>query len=347
MKNAIFIGVLSYGTTSKSQADWLKEITPEFEWQGIDTDGPFQSQPRWSRSLAFRLRLGPAVAAVNRYILQSLPAKKVDLVWIGKGVLLYPSTIQLIRERTKLLIHYTPDTAFYGNRSRHFYQSIHSYDLVVTTKSFEMEQYQRYVEPQKLFLTTQGYDPNIHYPHVTTQKRKEAVLIGLCEPNREDCVATLRRHNIPVVIGGKGWDNIVRRYHGEEGFKFLGDSVFGNSYARAISEATIGLGLMSKKFPELHTTRTMEIPACGTILATQRTSQTGRFYDDSEALFFDNFEDLSQKVNAIFSDPQKAQSLAEQGRRAVLRQPFSYPEIMANCLKQVGIEACVRKTDEK
>jgi spore maturation protein CgeB len=104
---------------------------------------------------------------------------------------------------------------------------------------------------------------------------------------------------------------------------------------------------MSKKFPELHTTRTMEIPACGTILATQRTSETGRFYNDSEALFFDNFEDLSQKVNAIFSDPQKAQSLAEQGRRAVLRQPFSYPEIMANCLKQVGIEACVGKTDEK
>jgi hypothetical protein len=338
VKKAIFIGVLSHGTTSKSQADWLRRITPDCEWQGIDVDGPFQSQPRWSRSLAFRLRWGPAVAAVNRFVLQSLPSSKVDLVWIGKGVLLYPSTVQRIRQLAQTIIYYTPDTAFYGNRSRFFNATMSSYDLIVTTKSFEVEQYHRYVDPEKLFLTTQGYDPNIHFPRTNVKKKKHAVLIGLCEPDREECVRTLRANQIPVVIGGKGWENIVRSYYGEEGFTFLGETVFGESYARAICEATIGLGLMSKKFPELHTTRTMEIPACGTILATQKTSETTRFFKDDEVLFFDNFHDLAQKIQAHFSDPDHAQKVADRGRHALLSQPFSYPQIMSACLNRVGFE---------
>lgn len=338
MKKAIFIGVLSHGTTSKSQADWLRKITPDYEWQGIDIDGPFHSQPRWSRSLAFRLRWGPAVAAVNRFVLQMLPPSKTDLVWIGKGVLLYPSTVRIIRQRADTLIHYTPDTAFYGNQSRFFNTTMNDYDLIVTTKSFEVDHYHRYVAAEKLFLTTQGYDPNVHYPRTDIEKKTQAVIIGLCEPDREKCVRILRANKIPVVVGGKGWENIVRSFYGDDGFTFLGEKVFGESYARALCEATIGLGLMSKTFPELHTTRTMEIPACGTILATQKTSETARFFQDNEVLFFSNFEDLAQKIKFYFSEPNSAQLLADRGRKKLLNQPFSYPKIMAACLNKAGIE---------
>ena len=43
----------------------------------------------------------------------------------------------------------------------------------------------------------------------------------------------------------------------------------------------VGLGLLSKRFPERHTTRTFEIPACGALLATERTADTTRFFDES------------------------------------------------------------------
>ena len=33
-------------------------------------------------------------------------------------------------------------------------------------------------------------------------------------------------------------------------------------------------GLLAKWVPELHTTRTFEIPACGTALVTERNSET-------------------------------------------------------------------------
>ena len=90
------------------------------------------------------------------------------------------------------LVYYTPDTSFLHNQSRFFNQTLQFYDRVITTKSLEVPEFQRRMSAERLLLTTQSYDQQLHYPRVPFQKkRKEAVLIGLCEASRERCVAAL------------------------------------------------------------------------------------------------------------------------------------------------------------
>jgi len=66
-------------------------------------------------------------------------------------------------------------------------------------------------------------------------------------------------------------------------------------------------------------TRTFEIPACGTVLATERNEETERFFDDSEALFYDGVDELIARVRELLHEPMRAQAMAEAGLKRVLR----------------------------
>ncbi|MFM7037890.1 MAG: hypothetical protein ACKO2L_09210, partial [Planctomycetaceae bacterium] len=149
---AIYIGIRSPGTTSRLRCDALLRSGRQRGWLLIDTDVPFQAALRPWRSLAFRLRTGPAVSAINRYVLDRLPRDPVELIWVDKGVCLWPETVQRLRSLTKQLVYYTPDTSFLHNWSRHFNRTLHLYDLVITTKSLEVAEFHRRMDPARLLL---------------------------------------------------------------------------------------------------------------------------------------------------------------------------------------------------
>jgi len=255
-----------------------------------------------------------------------------DLVWVDKGVFLRRSTLQAIRGQTRRLVHFTPDTAFHANRSKHFESAIGLYDLVVTTKSFEVGEYERRVGADRLYLATQGYDATVHYPRTADAERKrEAVFVGLAEPDRELCIATLLSAGVRVRLAGHGWRSFLRRWHANPLLAFEGEEVFGADYARVISSSWIGLGLLSKRFPEMHTTRTFEIPACGTVLATERTPETSQFFNAHEALFFDGYAHLAQQLKALFRPENESllSEMAAAGRRRVLAEGRDNASIIA------------------
>jgi len=214
----------------------------------IDTDVPFRSAARIWRSLAFRWRFGPAVQAINLHVCRELPPADYELIWVDKGVCLQPATVKLLRRRTRRLVYYTPDTSFLHNRSRFFDRTVSLYDLVATTKTLEFERFVGLIGADRLLLTTQSYDSQLHYPCVTfAEKRPEAVFVGLCEPDREVCVQALLQVGVPVRLGGVGWDLFLKRNQKNSLLFFEGRAVFGEHYARVLSQASVGLGLLTKR----------------------------------------------------------------------------------------------------
>jgi spore maturation protein CgeB len=317
---AAYIGILQPGSTSRMRADCLRRLTPGWDWEWVDTDPPMRESARPWRTLAFRYQRGKAVDRINRLVMGRIGDTPRDLVWVEKGVFLESSTMRTVRRLARRLVHFTPDTAFHANKSRRFEESLSLYDLVVTTKSFEVSEYHRRVGREKTLLTTQGYDAEVHFPRTAdVDRRREVVFIGLAEPDRELCIATLLSRRIPVRLAGHGWGSFRRRWRGNPHLTFEGDEIFGEAYAKMISSSWIGLGLLSKRFPEMHTTRTFEIPACGTVLATERTAETSRFFDNGEALFFDDYDNLASRVEKLLKQKDTAAlgEMAAAGRRRV------------------------------
>ncbi len=317
------------------RAETLRSLTPGTEWTWIDTDAPFLKSSRLWRSVAYRTKGGPAVKRINDSVREAIAGEKFDLVWLDKAVFLSENTMKQVRSAAHRMAHFTPDTAFHANRSAAFEKSMPLYDLLVTTKSFEIDEYRTRVAPDAVMLTTQGYDPAVHFPrNESGQRRREVAFAGLAEPDRERCIAALLQAGVHVRLGGIGWKRFLRKWGDYPALHFEGEEIFGEAYATLFSRAWIGLGLLTKRFPELHTTRTLEIPACGAALATERTSDTSTMFADDEALFFDDYDDLASRVAKLFGDDDTSplSRIAAAGSQRVARDRRDYPVILAAIL---------------
>jgi hypothetical protein len=332
----LYIGQFTQGTTSRMRAETLMDILNPEASQVIDTHIPFYESHPLFRSLAFRFNKGPFISRINTFILENIK-QNYDVIWVDKAVFITPEITKKLAYSTKLLIHYTPDTAFEGNTSKHFYKSLKYYDYCITTKSFEGAQYLKYIEPTKLIYTPQGFDKTVHYPRCSfEEKENKVIFIGLNEHSREAVVTTLLKHKIKVDLAGKNWTAYIKNNR-LPGLTFLGESLLKDDYAMAISKALFGLGLVSKRFPELHTTRTFEIPACGTALLTEPNSETIQFFKEDEAIFFTSYEHLAKQILHYMHHRSELEQLTQKGHEKVIKQGYDYQSELQKICHKIGI----------
>ena len=318
------------------RGDKLKSLLKNWKFDVIDTDIPFYRLNRLVRSIGFRYQAGPAIRAVNSFIAEHLTESHYDLIWVDKAILITKEITKILRAKGIKLVHYTPDTAFFGNRSKRFYDSIDLYDFLVTTKSFEIEDYRQKVSDSKIIVTTQGFDGVVHKP-VNSFKEKvyRVAFVGLCEPAREKIIQYLIDNESTVVVAGFKWDAFQRKNEKNKYFGYSGRSLWNTAYTSLLSSSFFSLGLVSKRFPELHTTRTFEIPACGTALVTERNPETSSFFSERDAIFYSDPAELVAKIRYYRDHPAELREITENGTKLVNNHGFEYASILGRILDQV------------
>jgi len=330
----LYIGHYNEGSTSRMRGEYLRQLLPETAFTIINIDVPLAATPRLLRSFGWRFKRGPLIQTITDHINSSLKGDfKYDIVWIDKGVFIEPQIIRTLRANSTVLVHYTPDPAFAYQRSRLFYEALPLYDFCVTTKSFELKDYARY--GVKTIFCTQGFDPNLHRPYHDFEQKNGVVFIGHKEEDREFVIAKLVEMDIPVTIAGNHWEVFSRKRKGKKNLTYLGKGVFGEQYAKELSQAQIGLGFLSRWIPELHTTRTFEIPACKTALLTERNPEIESIFNGDEVYFFDDVAEVPAMVEEKLSDSSDLRSRSEKGYRKVTNGQYSYFNILKKVLATV------------
>jgi spore maturation protein CgeB len=318
------------------RAETIQKVIQPDDFQVIDTHVPFFKTNGVFRSLGFRYKIGPLISATNNYIVNHLKASSFDLIWVDKGVFITPKTIKLLKSRTKKLIHFTPDMAFYANQSKLFNSSISSFDYLITTKTKELEVYEKHVPKENILIATQGYDKDIHKSYHTFEEKDNAIVfIGLAEPSRLEIAEYIINQNLTLKLVGKGWSSFVEKHQANKNLQFHGDAVYSENYSKLISSSKFALGLLSKRFPELHTTRTFEIPACGAALLTEKNSETLEFYNTNEAIFYENHTDLVDKIMYYIDNQSALKELIMSGHQKVKSEGYDYESIIKGLLKSI------------
>lgn len=332
----LYVGHYNPGSTSKMRGDYLAQLLPGHRFKVINIDPPLEATNKIFRSIGWRYKTGPLIKNINNHIRSELKDNySYDVVWIDKGVFIDPEIIYKLRKNSKKLIHFTPDPAFAYHRSKLFYEALPHYDCCITTKSFEIDHYRKY--GVKTIFCTQGYDPKVHRPYHSVEEKQGVVFIGHREDEREYIVAKLVELNIRVTIAGNHWEKFSARRRNKSNLIYKGKGVFGEDYARELSGALMGLGLLSRWIPELHTTRTFEIPACNTALVTEYNPEIGSIFSDDEVVLFDDADEAVSKVEYFNRRRDKALSIAERGYNKVITEGYSYLDILQKILKQIEI----------
>lgn len=337
MKRGLYIGAYSEGSTSKMRADILWSLLNGWEFTVIDTDVPKRVMPRLWQSIGFRYKVGPLIGKVNRYVLNNIGTGNYDLIWVDKAIYLTLATTMLLRKHTAKLVHYTPDPAFTFHRSKLFYKSMPFYDFVVTTKSYEMSDYMNVMgSNSKVLYATQGFDKELHRPMVEWASKKGVAFIGHYEEERVKPLEAMLHNGIYVTLAGIGWEKFVKA-HPSVYLNYLGSGVFGTEYVRSISSCLYAWGAVSKWIPEKHTTRTFEIPACGTALLTERNDEIETFFADDEVIYYDNISELVEKIKYYNVHLPELRTLIDKGYKKVQEGGFDYKSIMRNLLNKMEV----------
>ena len=357
--NILYIGQYTEGTTSKMRADQLYQIlkasplkNKKVSFKIIDTHTPFHKCNRIWRSIGFRYKWGPLIKQINKYIINQLNNSSTeqtnhssfvsnhfyDLIWIDKAIFLTPKTTKYLKNRTDKLVHFTPDPAFTFHQSGHFNKSIYVYDFAITTKSYELELYKNFISKDQSIYVTQGFDKNSYRPLTPFKHKKAGVLfIGHQEKERENVLQNLIDKQINVILAGINWESFTRRNQDNQFLNYLGIGIYGDKYRELLSEYQFAWGSISKWIPELHTTRTFEIPACGTALITERNKETASFFNEDEAIFYNTIDEMIEKIMFYQHHSVELEQLTKKGTERVLADGRDYESILRDILKQIGI----------
>ena len=328
----LYTGPLSPGETCEMRRACLERLG--HETTPVDYLPLVAREPVLARKVQWRLRAGPMVERYNRLLVERL-AGRPDLVWVDKGLFVHPETLERARAAGARVVHYSPDDyALAQNVSRHFWESLPLYDVVVTTKARNVAPLQAR-GARRVLLSGKCYAPEVHRPPppgdpARAQFACDVSFIGRWEPEREAWLARVAALGVRLVVRGPRWNRV--RSAALRG-AVDPSPVWGADYARAIGAAKINLGLLSRLAGDLITARSIEIPACGGFLLAERTAEhQAHFAEGTEAAYFDGCEELLGRIAHYLSHEDERVRIAAAGRARCLASGYSYDDRLAAIL---------------
>lgn len=353
----LFVGEIGPGQTSRMRMRAFQRL-------GHEVHGVRVSEPWWrtgwaSRQIQRRLQRGPAIDAANRMALEAAREFRPDLVWAEKQEFLRPETIAELGRSAKLA-HFTPDPYFTltWKRTALMDEAMGLFDVLVYCKTYEREHYEALGKP--LIYMPLGFCDEVHRPLPSDDPRWHCGIgfLGGWEPRREAMLHPLAAAGLDLKVWGGYWDFlgdgrwtlrrhiILRQLAGGEPFRIhedallaachQGGEVYDDDYARALTGACIGLGFLRKVCGDQHTTRTFEIPACGSMLLADRTEEHQSFFEEgAEAEFFSSSEELTDKAVFYSRNDAARQKIAEGGYRRCINSRYAYIHLLATALEKL------------
>ncbi|MEJ8572821.1 CgeB family protein [Microbaculum marinum] len=332
---------------------------------GTDTGVPWRQASWLRRQIGRRLQSGSIVEAINHAALAAAADFQPDLVWAEKQEYLRRETLEEMRRLGARLVHFTPDPYFslQWKRTPLMDQAMGAFDVLVYCKTYELADYSVLGKP--LIYMPLGYCDEVHRPLPSGDSRWacEVGFLGGWEPRRESALHSVARTGADLKIWGGYWDFladgrwtprrriILGQLAGSAPFRIRrddvlapvlqGGEVYGDDYARALTGSQIGLGFLRSTWPDQHTTRTFEIPACGSMLLADRSDEHRDFFEEGkEAEFFSSTEELVDKVRYYVRNETERQRIAQAGLKRCAASGYSYLrrlEVALGTLKRVGI----------
>lgn len=355
----LFLGEIGSGQTSLMRMRALARLGHEV--RGVNTVEPWKQASWLRRQTQRRLQSGSVVDTINREVLAAAEAFRPDLVWAEKQEFLRVATLDRMRGFGARLVHFTPDPYFYlpWKRTRLMDAAIGAFDVLVYCKAYERADYEALAKP--LIYMPLGYCDEVHrpLPSEDSEWRCAVGFLGGWEPRRERMLHAVAATGADLKIWGGYWDfltdgkwslrrqMILRQLAGRDRFEIRrdpllahahqGGEVYADDYARALTGAGIGLGFLRTAWPDQHTTRTFEIPACGSMLLADRTDEHQAFFEEGkEAEFFSSAEELTDKVRFYTADEAARSRLAAAGLDRCVSARYAYVHRLASALEALN-----------
>jgi hypothetical protein len=299
--------------------------------------------PLW-RKIALKLGFHLDVTGAGRALAALARRQPLDLIWVDKGMSVQAGALRAAKAAmgAKALSFSEDDMALPHNRSRRWVRALDAYDLVVTTKIANIEGGElEALGARRVCYVTQAFDPHQHFPVPMDETTRQAFggdlsFIGWCEEDRARSIHALAKAGLSVRVWGPGWQGKLDHPNVRIEGRWVVNTDAALDYSKTLAASKIGLGFLRKLNRDQHTSRTLEIPACGSLLLAERTPvHLAMFQEGVEAEFFASDEELVAKARYYLDHEDERRKVAQAGYERCLRD-YSSVQQMARILTELA-----------
>lgn len=255
----------------------------------------------------------------NKRIRTCVETTHYDVVWIDKGITIYPSTLRYIKMRLPQakVVSYSPDNmALRHNQSQHYLDSLPLYDCLFTNKSYILDDMKR-LGAKQIHFVNNSFETRFHFPRMLESSDYirlggDVGFVGMWEKERCKSMLFLADHGVKVRVFGRGKWGKYKDYSPNLTIEEYG--LYSDDYSKSFKAFKISLCFLRKMNYDQQTTRSVEIPACGGFMLAERTDEhLALFEEGKEAAYFSTNEELLAKCLYYLSHDAEREAIAQNG----------------------------------
>ena len=245
---------------------------------------------------------------VNKKLLHACNRLQPHLLLLGHSELITAVTLAEIRDRhpaIKIGLWYV-DPLFHREKTAHLFDRLKFIDVIFTTTGGE------YLREYATTITSAAFIPNIVDPAVETGKAFAAqtydhdfIFCGRDETEKE-------RQNFMLVLQREAGKHLRCAFRG-----CLGNAlVTGNAYLDFLNRSKMALNISRRNDVTLYSSdRLVQLVGNGLLTFCPKVPGMERLFEADEMIYFDDLDDLLQKIVYYHTHDHECRAVAERGRQ--------------------------------
>lgn len=343
-RNGVIVGELGVDRITP----YFARIMRELDWDIVEIDvrNYIPTSLAFHRKVIDRLLFKGRIKDLAQATLTSARTTEADFVLFAKGMGATPELLFALNEIGCKTVCWYPDVTF--DHAIVDRRCLDKFDLFLTNKDFHLP-FLGEIRGQRPSLQIDfGYLPNVHFrldpPIAEAERPFDCVFIGNHSNYKQEWLEAIIAA-VPAAsfaIAGARWPRDSKKFPQER--VFFGGVLTATGMARMINHGRIGLGIHhgavgSEGWSDSVSTRSFEIPSCGTFMLHIDNPDIRRFYDPgSEIDVFSNPEEAAQKITYYLDHAEEREAMAERAWRKTV--PAYSQEIRGREIAQ-AIETCL------
>lgn len=307
---------------------YKKELEKKASVELFNAHGTFHDYYHASsfHKLKHRLGLSSIFKKLNHNLLQKVQDFQPDVVWVFKGMEVFPKTLMQLKKKGIVLVNYNPDHPFRftsrGSGNKNVSNSIQLYDHHF---SYSI-QIQKELEEQ--FGVSTSWLP---FGYLKAQKNKSEKLIkricfiGNPDAERARVIKLLVDKEVPLAIYGNHWEHFI---DSSSQIVEINQAIFEDEFAQKAQHYAVHLNLLRKQNEGSHNMRTFEMPALGCLMLAPRSEEhLTLFKEGVEAEFFESDKELLEQAKSLLKmDDREIKNYQQMAYQRSVESDYSYSD---------------------
>lgn len=276
--------------------------------------------------IKFKLGLSKILNQINNQVVLKVDEIKPDIIWIFKGMEIFPDTLLNWKKQGIKLINYNPDNPFIfsgrGSGNSNITKAISFYDIHFTYSQEIKNQIEQlygietHILPFGFFLENGLYESFLEIEEV-----KKVCFLGNPDKYRARFIKELAHFGLEIDVYGHNWSKFINHKN-----VIIHTAVYEAEMWTVLRKYRVQLNYMRPHNLDSHNMRSFEIPAIGGIQVAPYTPDHKIYFDENENIFlYNNVRHCYNICNQLIEmDEKEVQKIRLSARDKSINSKYSY-----------------------